>query len=159
MENIFEPTLENIKSFFECHKNIVSQLEAESIYALLINLLKENKKNISWIGFYNVDTNNNRLVLGQYIGPLPCEYIPFDKGVCGKCYRDGSTQRVDDVNALPYHIACSSTTKSELVIPVHYKGEIISVLDIDSNDYSAFSVEYASKIEEILQLIEDNVNY
>lgn len=159
MENIFEPTLENIKLFFASHETIKSRLEGEALYALLINLLKGNYSKISWIGYYNADIENSRLVLGSYIGPLPCEYIPFSKGVCGKCYTDKKIQIVEDVNSLPYHIACSSLTKSELVMPIYKNGEIVSVLDIDSTEYSAFDVEYASKIEEILQLIESLINY
>ncbi|MCQ2772885.1 MAG: GAF domain-containing protein [Bacilli bacterium] len=158
MENNFEPTLENIFSFFECHEHINSPIEGDAFYYLLINLLKENNPDISWVGLYVKDPNSDYLILGPYIGPLPCERINITNGVCGKCYRENSIQLVDDVNALPYHIACSSLTQSELVLPIRNSNNVVAVLDIDSNKPAAFTKEYASKIEELLQLIEQKIS-
>jgi GAF domain-containing protein len=91
-----------------------------------------------WTGFYRV-TRPGLLVVGPYQGGHGCLRIPFDRGVCGAAARTGTTQRVDDVEAFPGHIACSSTTRSEIVVPVASPaGTLLAVLDVDSNSPAAF---------------------
>ncbi|MGC6411901.1 MAG: GAF domain-containing protein [Candidatus Puniceispirillaceae bacterium] len=92
-----------------------------------------------WVGFYRV-TAPDMLKIGPYQGGHGCLQIPFDKGVCGACARTNETQLVDDVEAFPGHIACSSSTRSELVVPVHNRdGNLIAVLDIDSDMPARFT--------------------
>ena len=92
-----------------------------------------------WTGFYRV-TEPNLLKIGPYQGGHGCLVIPFSRGVCGACARTGAVQNVPDVDAFPGHIACSSSTKSELVLPVwNGAGTLLGVLDIDSNTPAAFS--------------------
>lgn len=92
-----------------------------------------------WTGFYRV-TAPNLLKIGPYQGGHGCLVIPFSRGVCGACARTGQVQNVPDVEAFPDHIACSSTTRSELVLPVRNgAGKLLGVLDIDSNTPAAFS--------------------
>lgn len=92
-----------------------------------------------WTGFYRV-TAPNLLKIGPYQGGHGCLVIPFSRGVCGACARTGQVQNVPDVEAFPDHIACSSTTRSELVLPVRNSaGKLLGVLDIDSNTPAAFS--------------------
>jgi GAF domain-containing protein len=92
-----------------------------------------------WTGFYRV-TAPNLLKIGPYQGGHGCLVIPFSRGVCGACARTGQVQNVPDVEAFPDHIACSSTTRSELVLPVwNGAGKLLGVLDIDSNTPAAFS--------------------
>lgn len=91
-----------------------------------------------WVGFYRV-TAPGLLKVGPYQGGHGCLTIPFERGVCGKCARERATQLVPDVTALPYHLACSSATRSEIVVPVlDDRGAVRAVLDIDSDQPAAF---------------------
>ena len=92
----------------------------------------------NWVGFYrNVDYQI--LKIGPYQGSHGCLQIPFSKGVCGKCARERTVQNVPDISQTPAHIACSHSTKSELVVPIlDHNGELIAVLDIDSDTIAAF---------------------
>jgi GAF domain-containing protein len=104
-----------------------------------------------WTGFYRV-TQPGLLKIGPYQGGHGCLVIPFDRGVCGAAARTGKTQLVPDVDAFPGHIACSSSTRSELVIPVRdADGAVIGVLDLDSDRPNAFTEADARELEAILQ--------
>lgn len=103
-----------------------------------------------WTGFYRV-TEPGVLKIGPYQGGHGCLVIPFTRGVCGAAAREGRTQLVPDVEAFPGHIACSSSTRSELVIPVFGAGgRLIGVLDIDSDQPDAFTEADARALEAIL---------
>ncbi|HEX8289838.1 MAG TPA: GAF domain-containing protein [Pyrinomonadaceae bacterium] len=106
-----------------------------------------------WVGFYVV--KDNQLVLNAFQGPVACTRIDFDKGVCGHCYTTRETVIVPDVEKFPGHIACSSASKSEIVLPIFNKnGEIFAVLDVDSdktNDFSPIDAEGLGKIVEIIE--------
>jgi len=103
-----------------------------------------------WTGFYRV-TEPALLKIGPYQGGHGCLVIPFDRGVCGAAARTGEIQLVPDVDAFPGHIACASSTRSELVIPVRdAAGAIIGVLDIDSDEPAAFTDEDARELDAIL---------
>jgi GAF domain-containing protein len=104
-----------------------------------------------WTGFYRV-TGPDVLKIGPYQGGHGCLRIPFDKGVCGAAARSRSVQIVPDVDAFPGHIACASSTRSELVIPVEDgNGNLIAVFDIDSDQADAFSEEDAAELSSILK--------
>lgn len=92
--------------------------------------------NFHWTGFYLV--KNNELVLGPFQGPVACTRIGFDKGVCGKAWKQKKTLIVDDVNQFEGHIACSQYSKSEIVIPLIRNDEVWGVLDIDSSEFASF---------------------
>lgn len=103
-----------------------------------------------WTGFYRV-VAPELLKIGPYQGGHGCLVIPFDKGVCGACARTGEVQRVPDVEAFPGHIACASSTRSELVLPVRNgDGELIAVFDIDSDQPDAFTEEDARELGAML---------
>ena len=103
-----------------------------------------------WVGFYRV-TEPQMLKIGPYQGGHGCLTIPFSKGVCGAAARLATTQLVDDVNAFEGHIACSSATQSELVLPIFDKtGAVMAVLDIDSNKPAFFSSEDATMLETLM---------
>jgi GAF domain-containing protein len=92
-----------------------------------------------WTGFYRV-TEPNLLKIGPYQGGHGCLVIPFSRGVCGACARTGQVQNVPDVEAFSDHIACSSSTRSELVLPIRNgAGRLLGVLDIDSDTPAAFT--------------------
>lgn len=94
-----------------------------------------------WTGFYRV-VAPDLLKIGPYQGGHGCLVIPFNRGVCGSCARTGQIQNVPDVDAFPDHIACATSTKSELVLPVwNGKGDLLGVLDLDSDTPAAFTRE------------------
>jgi GAF domain-containing protein len=105
-----------------------------------------------WTGFYRV--NGAELVLGPFQGPLACSRIPFGRGVCGTAWKEAATVIVPDVDAFPGHIACSSASQSEIVVPVFYDEKVIAVLDIDSaelNTFDSVDKEWLEKICSLLQ--------
>lgn len=103
-----------------------------------------------WTGFYRV-VAPELMKIGPYQGGHGCLVIPFARGVCGKAARTGEPQLVPDVDAFPDHIACASTTRSELVLPVrNASGDLIAVFDIDSNQPNAFTRADASELAKIL---------
>lgn len=103
-----------------------------------------------WTGFYRV-VAPGLLKVGPYQGGHGCLTIPFDRGVCGAAARNGEVQLVADVDAFPGHIACSSSTRSELVLPVrNAAGDLIAVFDIDSDRPAAFSDTDAAALTDIL---------
>ena len=104
-----------------------------------------------WTGFYRVI--GDELVLGPFQGPLACSRIPYGKGVCGTAWKEARTQIVPDVEKFPGHIACSSLSRSEIVVPVFFDGEITAVLDIDSKYLSTFDETDAAWLEKIAELI------
>ena len=89
-----------------------------------------------WTGFYLV--KGNELVLGPFQGPIACTRIPYGRGVCGTAWQQNRTLVVPDVHAFEGHIACSSESKSEIVVPIRRNGEVIAVLDIDSASLNTF---------------------
>ena len=103
-----------------------------------------------WTGFYRV-VAPELLKIGPYQGGHGCLVIPFSRGVCGAAARSGQAQLVPDVDAFPGHIACASSTRSELVLPVFGgSGQLLGVFDIDSNQPDAFTEDDASHLTEIL---------
>lgn len=112
--------------------NLISNLSNVSA------LLSMELDNINWVGFYLL--NENELVLGPFQGKPACVTIPIGKGVCGTAVSTDSLQLVKDVHDFPGHIACDSSSRSELVMPLHDKsGRVIAVLDIDSPTTGRFS--------------------
>lgn len=105
-----------------------------------------------WIGFYLV--KDNELVLGPFQGPVACTRIRKGKGVCGTSWAEKKTLVVPDVEQFPGHIACSSLSRSEIVIPIIRNDEVLAVLDVDSEEYAAFDETDRQYLEEIVELIE-----
>lgn len=106
-----------------------------------------------WVGFYI--KKENQLVLGPFQGPIACTRINFDKGVCGYCYRTKETVIVPNVDEFPGHIACSSASKSEIVVPVFdHTGEVVMVLDVDSDELDDFSEDDKEGLEKMMHLLE-----
>lgn len=100
-----------------------------------------------WTGFYIVD--GEQLVLGPFQGPIACTRISYGRGVCGTAWKEEKTIVVPDVEAFPGHIACSSLSKSEIVVPVIGNGKVVAVLDVDSENLDTFDAidqEYLEKI-------------
>lgn len=104
-----------------------------------------------WTGFYRVV--GEELVLGPFQGPLACSRIKFGKGVCGTAWKEECSLVVPDVEQFPGHIACSSLSRSEIVVPVLSDGVIVAVLDIDSRELSTFDEEDRFWLERIVSLL------
>lgn len=104
-----------------------------------------------WVGFYVV--KNNELVVAPFQGPVACTRIQKGKGVCGTTWARAETLIVPDVGKFSGHIACSSLSKSEIVVPIKRKGEVVAVLDVDSEAYNFFDDTDKRYLEEIVELI------
>ena len=120
-----------------------------ALMATLACEIHHSDDRFDWTGFYRV-TEPELLKIGPYQGGHGCLVIPFSRGVCGAAARERQTQLVADVEAFPGHIACASSTRSELVIPVFAKRGVIAVLDIDSDQPDAFTQRDADALEAIL---------
>jgi GAF domain-containing protein len=108
--------------------------------------------NFFWVGFYIV--KNDQLVLGPFQGPIACTRIDFGKGVCGASWKEKRTILVPDVDAFPGHIACSSASRSEIVLPAFKNGEVVLVLDVDSDKPNDFDSTDQEALEKIIRIIE-----
>ena len=104
-----------------------------------------------WTGFYRVI--DGQLVLGPFQGPVACTRIGFGKGVCGTAWKERRTIVVEDVEQFPGHIACSSESKSEIVVPLYKGEEVIGVLDIDSEKLATFDRTDQTFLEEIAKIV------
>ncbi len=136
-------------------KTIAALTEGETdtvaLMATIACELHQSDDRFDWTGFYRV-TEPGLLKIGPYQGGHGCLQIPFERGVCGAAARTGEVQLVADVDAFPGHIACASSTRSEIVLPVrNARGEIIAVLDIDSDQPDAFTQEDAQALTAILK--------
>jgi GAF domain-containing protein len=110
-----------------------------------------------WVGFYI--KKGDQLVLGPFQGPLACTRIDFDKGVCGHAYTTKETVIVPDVEAFPGHIACSSASRSEIVLPIFDQNrEVWGVLDVDSDKLDDFGEVDADGLEQVVRIVEKIIN-
>jgi L-methionine (R)-S-oxide reductase len=140
------------------YQSLIPQIEAllqgePDLIANLANItaaLKEQFKWL-WVGFYLV--KDNELVLGPFQGPVACTRIALGKGVCGAAWQQAKTLIVPDVDAFPGHIACSSLSRSEIVVPVFYNEKVVAVLDVDSEDLNQFDEVDATYLEQIIKLV------
>lgn len=137
----------------EVYSGIQAVLEDEDDWvaamATVVCELHNSFEHFHWTGFYRT-VRENHLKIGPYQGGHGCLDIPFEKGICGAAARLKQTQDVPDVHARTEHIACSSTTNSEVVVPViSPSGDVFAVLDVDSDDYSAFSKEDVALLEAV----------
>ena len=114
------------------------ETDAVAMMATVACELHHAFEHLSWTGFYRV-TSPGHLTVGPYQGAHGCLHIDFERGVCGAAARTKATQLVPDVHQFEGHIACSSSTQSELVIPICKDGEVIAVLDLDSDELAAFT--------------------
>ena len=108
-----------------------------------------------WTGFYLV--KDNILQLGPFQGPVACYTIPYGKGVCGTSWKEGRTLVVKDVEEFPGHIACSSLSRSEIVVPIFKQNKIIGVLDIDSKEIATFDNTDKDYLEKAMKILSDNL--
>lgn len=154
-----QPNQSKAQRYQTCLPLLASVLEGESdITANLANtaaLLKEVFQWL-WVGFYRVD--QTELVLAPFQGPLACTRIPFERGICGRCYREQKTIIIADVNAEVDHIACSSRSQSEIVVPIFdQERKIRYVLDVDSEELKHFDTVDQTYLEQIAQLLSNKL--
>lgn len=145
---VYEALLPQIKGLITYEDNLVANLA--NVAAVL-----KTAFDFFWVGFYISD--GKQLVLGPFQGPIACTRIPFHKGVCGACYTQAQSLLVPDVEQFPGHIACSSASRSELVVPVIKDGEVKIVIDIDSDQLDDFDTTDQQFVEQIAQLIAEKL--
>ncbi|MCO5935036.1 GAF domain-containing protein [Mucilaginibacter sp. RB4R14] len=136
---------------------IAALLEGETdLVANLANIAAALKEQFKWfwVGFYLV--KQDELVLGPFQGPVACTRIAKGRGVCGTSWAKAETLIVPDVEEFPGHIACSSLSRSEMVLPLIHRGEVIGVLDVDSSALNEFDETDAKYLNEVISLIKFN---
>lgn len=143
----YESLIPQIKALIEGEKNQVANLA--NIAAAL-----KAQFNWWWVGFYWII--DNELVLGPFQGPVACTRIKKGRGVCGSSWEKASTILVEDVEKFPGHISCSSASKSEIVVPVFQNGQIVGVLDVDSEHLAHFDQIDQAYLEKIVGLIQND---
>ena len=149
----------------ENHQLFISQATAlvsgeDNLVTTLSNLsalYTEYLPHTHWVGFYLLDEINNNLVLGPFQGKVACTRIPFNKGVCGHCYTTRETIYVEDVHKFQWHIACDSSTNSELVVPIIKNDKVVALLDIDSIEFNRFSEEEVEAFSEVTKQVFEKV--
>jgi GAF domain-containing protein len=144
----------------EMYQSIIPQIAAliegeQDLIANLANVAAALKEQFGWwwVGFYLV--KNNELVLGPFQGPVACTRIHKGRGVCGAAWQQEKTIIVPDVEKFPGHIACSSLSKSEIVVPIFSQQQVVGVLDVDSevlNFFDATDERYLKKIVDLLKI-------
>ena len=148
---IYQSLIPQIKALLDGEPDLVANL------ANVAAALKE-QFNWLWVGFYLVKPSSANaleveLVLGPFQGPVACTRIKKGRGVCGAAWQNAKTLVVPDVEKFPGHIACSSLSRSEIVVPVIWNGEVISVLDVDATELDQFDETDKKYLEEIISLI------
>ena len=126
----------------------------EDLIARMANLaaLLHHEFGFWWTGFYRTE-GSRQLILGPFQGPLACTRIDYGRGVCGTSWAERRTVIVPDVEQFPGHIACSSESRSEIVVPVWQHDEIVAVLDIDSRELGTFDQTDQEYLEQIVKLL------
>jgi L-methionine (R)-S-oxide reductase len=140
----YESLLPQVKALTEGEKDLVANLSN------VMSALKQGM-NFFWVGIYLV--KENELVLGPFQGPVACTRIGYGKGVCGTAWQKAETIIVDDVEQFPGHIACSSDSRSEIVLPIFKDNKVMAVLDVDSNALSDFDETDAQFLKQVCELI------
>lgn len=142
----------------ETYQSLLPQIQAlvegeTDTIAMMANVAAALHKTFCfwWTGFYRVI--GNELVLGPFQGPVACMHIPFGRGVCGAAWQRQETMIVPNVHQFAGHIACSSESKSEIVVPVFRDGQVIAVLDIDSAEYNTFDAIDKEYLEQMVKTI------
>lgn len=145
----------------EQYQSLIPQIEGllygeTDLIANLANIAAALKEQFKWfwVGFYLV--KNDELILGPFQGPVACTRIAKGRGVCGTAWDKAETLIVPDVDAFPGHIACSSLSRSEIVLPLFSHGEVIGVLDVDSSELNEFDETDAKYLTQVINLIKFN---
>ena len=139
-----------VKLYQEIRLTLADEPDPVAGMATAAALIQE-RMGFFWTGFYRV--MGQQLVLGPFQGPSACLRIPYNKGVCGSAWAQDRTLVVPDVEAFPGHIACSSLSRSEIVVPMHRDGAVTAVLDIDSTEYGTFDATDALWLEKIVNIL------
>ncbi len=141
---MYQILLKQIEAIIDDKLPLVTNLS--NVSALLNKL-----ENINWCGFYL--SNDKSLYLGPFQGEVACTIIPFNKGVCGAAFTKKETVIVPNVNEFEGHIACSSSSKSEIVTPIILNGKVVTVIDIDAPIFDRFHNEEKSFLEEVAKIL------
>lgn len=150
------PRTERYRDLITQSKSLIDGIpDTVSALANLTALIKEKFPEFFWVGFYLV--KGDSLILGPFQGTTACFRIGKGKGVCGTAWAENRTMIVDDVTDFPGHIACSTLSKSEIVIPVRQEGQVVAVLDIDSTQKKAFGEQDGHDLEQLSEIIATSI--
>jgi L-methionine (R)-S-oxide reductase len=132
---------------------VAAETEADDVLRRVVELLHDRFEHYSWVGIYLVEGDD--LVLGPWKGPQATEHvrIPIGQGICGAAAASGTTEVVDDVNADERYLACFASTRSEIVVPIAYEGQVVGEIDVDSDRPAAFTDEDRVFLERVAELI------
>ena len=144
-EQKYETLIEQVKAFVE------SECDGIALMANVAALIHE-AFHFWWTGFYRV--MGEQLVLGPFQGPVACTRIAYGRGVCGTAWKEKRSIIVDDVEQFPGHIACSSASRSEIVVPIFRNGEMVAELDIDSEKLATFDETDRLYLEKIVETMD-----
>lgn len=153
-ELIIDPTASRQQRYIDLIPQLRGLVQGETNrVANLANVAAALKQTFDffWVGFYLVE--GEELVLGPFQGPVACTRIGYGKGVCGTAWKEGRTVLVPDVNRFPGHIACSSASRSEIVVPIWKWNSIVGVLDVDSDRLADFSEVDAEGLRAVVEVI------
>jgi GAF domain-containing protein len=147
-KDIYDALVPQIDGILQTETDLTANL------ANFVAILKE-AFGFFWVGFYWV--KNEQLVLAPFQGTLACTRIAFGKGVCGSSWKEQKTILVPDVDAFPGHIACSSLSKSEIVVPIFQNGKVVGVLDVDSDKLNDFDDQDQIGLENLIKVLEKHL--
>ena len=148
--------INNELSFIDTVNHVIDKsLPLVSNLSNVSSIIKMYFKNTSWAGFYISDKKQEVLYLGPFQGSLACTIIPFNKGVCGKSAYLRKTLIVDNVLEFEGHIACSSSSRSEIVVPIIKENKVLGVIDLDSDLYSNYSLSDQELLEKCAEILSD----
>lgn len=140
----YELLYEHVKALIDKESDIIANMA--NVAAIIHETF-----NFWWTGFYRVI--DNELVLGPFQGPIACTRIAYGRGVCGTAWKEKKTIVVEDVHQFPGHIACSSASKSEIVVPIFKNNQVVAVLDIDSEKLATFDNIDKEWLEKLVELL------
>ena len=142
-----------IRGALEAIDRIVNRGDADEVLRAVVDVLHDRFDHYSWVGLYLVE--GDELVLGPWKGPAPTEHvrIPMGHGICGAAAASGHTEVVDEVGSDPRYLACFASTRSEIVVPISYRGSVVGEIDIDSDQPTAFDADDRAFLERVALLI------
>lgn len=150
-QDFYQAILLFAKGLMDGERDVIANL------ANIASLLYQTMEDVNWAGFYLC--RENELVLGPFQGNPACIRIQKGSGVCGNAVSQDKTQLVEDVHKYPGHIACDGRTNAEIVLPIHYRDQIVGVLDVDSLEYHRFSELDKDNLEVLVKMIETSCDW
>ncbi|KAI0205819.1 GAF domain-like protein [Astrocystis sublimbata] len=160
-EAAYEQVLSQAESLFDGQRNWVCNLSnTASLLWHAYKSMSSPSSQVNWAGFYTLDrSKTEQLILGPFQGKVACQTIKFGRGVCGAAASTQKTQLVPDVEAFPGHIACDGDSKSEIVVPIIVKGQVVAIIDIDCAELAGFDEIDQKFLEQLAELLSGSCDW